>query len=713
MASIRKNLILSIVGLFFLPAAASAQKNTGINLFQTNQNRSSELIPAPAAIDTLIKSKTTRLTGIPMLNGKNTDFDFEPTETFSSDAKIYVMKADGTSETLSLPPIRTWNGSDPSDLKRKAFLSLNQNNQIRIFISGDSNTSSTVIEPTSATDTAVSVKAVPPAPNAFCSLERPPVGGKESLEQTVAENAAAGRALTDDIYELELSLDITKQLYDKLVSGGITPQEYVTNLIGASNTIFRRDLGLLAKTKILYIWDTPQPFTDDIAAYRSWVNTNRAANSYDLTHQLGYNPSEGGIAYLNVISSTSSYRVGISHVHGENLFPTNQSTYYWDTVVFAHELGHNLGSDHTHCFVPPIDCCYVDPDCSGCSVSVPAAGTIMSYCHLKMNSGGYIKMEFHSRCIDVIRPKITVSPYLSKKTKQADIVITGKHNPVTAGSSIATAVNGTVFGPGVPATHNSDRTFTITNNGNLNLNLTGPNPVSLSATTHFSIISQPASLSLAPGESTDFKIRFSPQAFGVQTATVSVKSGDPDTPTFSYAIEGKGTAPGAAQTFSSTQGYYIHDTWGAELTINVSGVMGKITDIEFHLPSVSSGCSTPVVVHDNLKDLRLIVRSPGGTEVTIFQYPGTGSYSGANICQARFTDDAGFSSIQNITSASAPHSGTYNPYEPIRNFTGENPNGTWQVFAYDDGLDGDGILYKVALKITGENLATVKDWSVY
>lgn len=93
--------------------------------------------------------------------------------------------------------------------------------------------------------------------------------------------------------------------------------------------------------------------------------------------------NNGGIAYVNSICQKSR---AYSYSNVDGLYADTLS-YSWDVHVVAHELGHNLGSYHTHdCVWGPngnqaIDACYGSNSCHG-----PLLGpsrTIMSYCHLQ------------------------------------------------------------------------------------------------------------------------------------------------------------------------------------------------------------------------------------------------------------------------------------------------------------------------------------------
>ena len=88
------------------------------------------------------------------------------------------------------------------------------------------------------------------------------------------------------------------------------------------------------------------------------------------------------------------------------LFDPSAPQVIWDSMVVAHEIGHNFGSPHTHCYgnipdagLPPVDVCF-SQNASGCNtgpVSLPGpqgagSGTLMSYCH--QHPGAYSNISF-------------------------------------------------------------------------------------------------------------------------------------------------------------------------------------------------------------------------------------------------------------------------------------------------------------------------------
>ena len=102
----------------------------------------------------------------------------------------------------------------------------------------------------------------------------------------------------------------------------------------------------------------------------------------DIAHLITRdNEGNGGLAYVDVLCN-SNLAVAYSNI-GSNY--SNFPNYSWTVEVFTHEMGHNLGSPHTHnCSWSggPIDNCYT-PEGNCSSGPTPTnGGTIMSYCHL-------------------------------------------------------------------------------------------------------------------------------------------------------------------------------------------------------------------------------------------------------------------------------------------------------------------------------------------
>jgi hypothetical protein len=95
---------------------------------------------------------------------------------------------------------------------------------------------------------------------------------------------------------------------------------------------------------------------------------------------------------------------------------------------------------------------------------------------------------------------------------------------------------------------NNDLVFTILNTGGTALNLTGsPNLVAISGNPDFTVTVQPATNPVpATSGSTTFTVRFTPQASGARSATVSIANDDSDENPFTFTVSGTGQTPYAA-----------------------------------------------------------------------------------------------------------------------------------------------------------------------
>ena len=121
---------------------------------------------------------------------------------------------------------------------------------------------------------------------------------------------------------------------------------------------------------------------------------------------------------------------------------------------------------------------------------------------------------------------------------------------IASGDTTPATADDTDFGTTNVAGGTVVKTFTIANT-NVNpatpvgdITLTGTPLVSIGGTNaaDFTVTTTPAS-SIAPGNTTTFQITFDPSATGTRTATIRIDSNDGDEGTYTFAVQGMGTAP--------------------------------------------------------------------------------------------------------------------------------------------------------------------------
>ena len=117
--------------------------------------------------------------------------------------------------------------------------------------------------------------------------------------------------------------------------------------------------------------------------------------------------------------------------------------------------------------------------------------------------------------------------------------VQGNGLDIADGDVTPSVADGTDFGSADSDTGFVDHSFTISNSGTADLNLSGISITGAHAA-DFSVTAQPAS-PVNPGGSTTFTVRFDPTGTGLRTATISLVNDDPDENPYNFAIQGTGT----------------------------------------------------------------------------------------------------------------------------------------------------------------------------
>ncbi len=189
--------------------------------------------------------------------------------------------------------------------------------------------------------------------------------------------------------------------------------DYIIDLVAQSAIIYDNNTGTAGASRSIstvlassFVWTSADPFAntfstlqilEDFGEFRQ-DNVDGRLKHFISTRGLG-----GGVAWIGVLCD--DYFTfwadwdgnGVNELHhagpyavsaGLNTSFNSYPVYSWDVEVFAHEMGHNFGSPHTHnCSWDggAIDGCGPAAGYSeGCNADLPppGGGTVMSYCHL-------------------------------------------------------------------------------------------------------------------------------------------------------------------------------------------------------------------------------------------------------------------------------------------------------------------------------------------
>ena len=246
--------------------------------------------------------------------------------------------------------------------------------------------------------------AAGPAPTVLPLLAQPPL------------RMAPGPVL--QLYRGRLAVETDWQFFQ--IFGSLpAAQVYVTALLAAANVRFVNQLN--ADVRVDYLgfhttqadpWTTQdQPGAicfDTLYEFQAAWSNGGAPVPAELHLFLSGVDLGCGVAFIAGLCTPDRSFSLMSRMNGLTPFPVAPSPLNWDFVFTAHELGHSLGSLHTHEYCPPLDQCsppgYFGP-CQTARVCTNQAG-LMSYCHSCPGGVANYTTSYHPVVAAVLRAHV-------------------------------------------------------------------------------------------------------------------------------------------------------------------------------------------------------------------------------------------------------------------------------------------------------------------
>jgi hypothetical protein len=380
------------------------------------------------ALLALAPEASLRVTDWPVAPETRKDVVLTRHEIYAPDAKIYRVDGTGKTEVPRSNVALYWGLAEDDD-------------QVRVFVSIDPATGATqsftqlptglyelrpvpgkpgqnlVAAPEALGVGDGTAGATAGTPHWSCGEEeglQDPTHTSKALRALLGTSANTGAPFTD-LHTATVAVDTDNELLlNKFGDSTASATSYIASLFGAMTVMYERDLHvrLLQGTTFLRVSTTSDPWTQpgtggasgaELTEVSDYWAANYGSVSRAVTIMLsgkGSANSASGIAWVSGLCN-ASYGYSFSQVFLQNYLTG-------DASVVGHEIGHNFGSPHTHCYSPPADNCYnQEPGCYSGAESCPApqtingvtsvTGTIMSYCQLFGGCGS--SLVFHPRSL--------------------------------------------------------------------------------------------------------------------------------------------------------------------------------------------------------------------------------------------------------------------------------------------------------------------------
>ena len=232
----------------------------------------------------------------------------------------------------------------------------------------------------------------------------------EALDHPEMKGAPQQGQATEEAKCVKVYIECDYALYQN--KGGTTGTvNWITAVFNNVATLYANE-NITTVISEIFVWSTPDSYSKT-SAYNALIqfrNTRRTFNG-DLAHLAALGGrNTGGIAWLDALCSSYGYAYS-------NIGSTYRTvpSYSWTVEVMTHEMGHSLGSNHTHwCGWTggALDNCYTPEGSCPRGPAPTSGGTIMSYCHIT-SYGINFNNGFGTQPGDKIRAEVAAAPCLT------------------------------------------------------------------------------------------------------------------------------------------------------------------------------------------------------------------------------------------------------------------------------------------------------------
>ncbi len=235
----------------------------------------------------------------------------------------------------------------------------------------------------------------------------------EDYDLEMSEHLDNYRAAADPGKCVRVYFECDYELYQFRGNSVASTVDYMKGLFNIVSAIYRKEK-ITSKISAIHVWTSQDPVSEtNSSTALSDFRKLRPNFNGNIGHFISLGGSGlGGIAYLNVLCN-NNYNYAFSNITSYyNTLPN----YSWSVMVVSHEMGHNLGSPHTHnCSWPggAIDNCWTPQGNCSPGPQPTNGGTIMSYCHTKFGIGINLTKGFGPLPGNLIRSRVYNASCLS------------------------------------------------------------------------------------------------------------------------------------------------------------------------------------------------------------------------------------------------------------------------------------------------------------